>query len=133
MQALGQLFVEQLFQASPKRTGKFASSWFYRVFDEPTAEGENIGVVIDNKADYSPYVLFPTRAHDIYPKGNYPLHFYWEKMGKEVWFWHVHHPGTKGNPVHEEVFNKLQPTIEQLTAAMGAETWAQIVTATGGI
>lgn len=50
------------------------------------------------------FVLQGTRPHKI-PRGGsaemmakgYPLHFWWFKRSKEVWFWSVNHPGTQPN------------------------------------
>jgi hypothetical protein len=39
-----------------------------------------------------------TRPHIIRARRAAALHFYWEKMGREVWFKHVSHPGTRPNP-----------------------------------
>jgi len=45
-----------------------------------------------------PYTLFVdqgTEPHPIHAKNAPYLHFYWPKVGKEVWFKSVHHPGNK--------------------------------------
>jgi hypothetical protein len=50
------------------------------------------------------WVLGGTRPHRI-PRGGasaqmakgYPLHFYWFRVRREVWFWSVNHPGTQPN------------------------------------
>lgn len=50
------------------------------------------------------FVLQGTKPHKI-PRGGsaemrakgYPLHFYWFKQRRAVWFWSVNHPGTKPN------------------------------------
>lgn len=34
-----------------------------------------------------------TRPHIIRPRGRYPLRFYWTRIGQNVAFWQVHHPG----------------------------------------
>ncbi len=41
----------------------------------------------------------PKKAkYPIYPKGNYPLSFYWHRKKQHVQFWKVMHPGVK--PTH---------------------------------
>ena len=130
MVELGSLFTRKLEEASPRETGKFAESWMFTVTGKLEAGGgEEITLSIDNVAEHAPYVLFPTKPHDIYPKGDWPLHFFWEREGREVWFMHVHHPGTEGQPVHEDIFREMRPRLRRVAQQMGAETWAQIAVA----
>ena len=49
-------------------------------------------------ARYARYVHEGTRPHVIRARRASALHFYWEKMGREVWFRSVNHPGTRAVP-----------------------------------
>lgn len=41
------------------------------------------------------YTEYGARPHEIEPRGSgYPLRFFWRRVGQEVEFWKVHHPGT---------------------------------------
>jgi hypothetical protein len=38
-----------------------------------------------------------TKRHDIEPLGQYPLRFFWRRTGRIERFWHVDHPGYRGD------------------------------------
>ena len=45
--------------------------------------------------DHWHYTEYGARPHVIEPRGEgYPLRFFWRRVGQEVEFWKVHHPGT---------------------------------------
>lgn len=44
--------------------------------------------------DHWHYTEYGARPHKIEPRGNYPLRFFWRRVGQEVEFWKVSHPGT---------------------------------------
>jgi HK97 gp10 family phage protein len=49
----------------------------------------------------TPYALFVhqgTRPHFIYARRASALRFFWPRVGRVVYFKHVHHPGTKPRP-----------------------------------
>lgn len=52
------------------------------------------------EAPHTPYVVFGTMPHDIYPVNASCLAFEWR--GGMRFFAHVHHPGTRPNPFIEE-------------------------------
>ncbi|AFK87708.1 hypothetical protein Tsac_2855 [Thermoanaerobacterium phage THSA-485A] len=56
---------------------------------------------------YGRYVITGTKPHDIYPVHAKVLHFYWEKIGKEVFLAHVHHPGTKANDFRKPAIDEI--------------------------
>jgi len=51
-----------------------------------------------SRAKYSAYVHDGTRPHIIRARRAAALHFFWPKVGREVFFRHVHHPGTRPRP-----------------------------------
>lgn len=44
------------------------------------------------------FITKGTRPHVIRARRAAALHFYWHKVGREVWFKKVHHPGTHAYP-----------------------------------
>lgn len=57
-----------------------------------------------------------TKPHPI-PKSPlpYPLHFWWGRMNKEVWFWHINHPGYRGDRWDRRAMDRVR---EDLRAEM---------------
>lgn len=49
-------------------------------------------------APYARFVHEGTRPHIIRARNAKALHFYWPKVGREVFFKSVSHPGTRANP-----------------------------------
>ena len=47
-------------------------------------------------SEYALAVEEGAQRHYITPRGNYPLRFYWRKVGREVALWRVNHPGQRG-------------------------------------
>jgi hypothetical protein len=48
------------------------------------------------RAPYARSVNSGARPHVILPHGDYPLRFFWRKVGREVKLLYVNHPGQKG-------------------------------------
>jgi hypothetical protein len=78
-----------------------------RIFGERhSAIGRVVGAFETDRSPLADWILGGTKPHQIRPKGNYPLRFYWDKVGSEVesWGWGgekfgvANHPGTKANP-----------------------------------
>jgi len=44
--------------------------------------------------DHWMYTEYGARPHKIRPRGNYPLRFFWRRIGQIVTPWEVDHPGT---------------------------------------
>jgi hypothetical protein len=57
--------------------------------------GQILGRVIF-RAPYAKSVNSGARPHLILPHGDYPLRFFWRKVGREVRLLYVNHPGQKG-------------------------------------
>jgi len=73
------------------------------------AEG---GAEIDPAAvPYAPIVRWGSRPHVIRARRARALHFYWEKVGHEVFFKSVNHPGTKPNTFMEKALSKVARNI----------------------
>lgn len=56
-----------------------------------------------------------TRPHDIYPRNASALAFFWGKVGRNVVFAHVHHPGSKipARPTFGAALKEMTPQIVQ--------------------
>ena len=94
----------------PRRYPVLKENIFYRVLR--TSRGWH---VLFTGPPQVRFVLDGTRPHPIEGK-RCPLHFYWHRVGREVWFWHVNHPGTTPNrfeiraaaKVRQQVTTELQ-------------------------
>lgn len=70
-----------------------------------TAKGGPAAQAIAGREGMTPYlgyVLFGTRPHPIVARRAKMLRFYWPKVGAEVMFKAVNHPGTRANPFVQE-------------------------------
>jgi hypothetical protein len=77
---------------APRKTGMMAISIAHRA-EGPTAQR------VSANTTYAIFVHEGTKAHTIRPKGpGYPLRFFWPKVGRNVAFMKVRHPGTKAQP-----------------------------------
>ena len=85
------------------------------------------------QTDRSPvaaFVLGGTKPHDIRPRGDWPLTFYWDKAGGVVqsWGWHgekygmVKHPGTKANPFNVRAWMGVEMPLAEMLVDRLAET-----------
>lgn len=86
------IFAQARLLGGPYTTGHLAT----RARKEITfAPGQVEGRVIF-RAPYARSVNSGAKPHLIFPHGNYPLRFFWRKVGKVVKFSYVRHPGQKG-------------------------------------
>jgi len=100
-------------EEAPVRTGRLRRnirSEPFRMTGPYKGEG---GVGISKSAvPYAGYVRWGTRPHIIRcRRPAYALHFYWNRVGRWVFFDHVNHPGTKPNTFLERAMNKVARTI----------------------
>lgn len=94
---------------APVRTGRLRANIKPAPF-KMTAPFKGEGGVEINKRDvpYAGYVRWGTRPHVIRcRRPAYALHFYWERMGRWVFFDSVRHPGTKPNYFLERALNRV--------------------------
>jgi hypothetical protein len=94
----------------------------FRDFWKSKIEPTQGGAVLDiwNEHQNAKFVLFPTSEHQI-PYGGagaqrekgYPLRWYDSETGAVQRAWSVWHPGTPGQPVHQETWLKLEPELDQ--------------------
>jgi len=102
----GRRFVQLAKEEAPKRTGQFASKISYKTFVSGDVEELRV---------YAPkplgdWILDGTPPHVIRPRGKgYPLRFYWPKVGREVRFMYVNHPGTKPNRFMGRAYRRWLP------------------------
>ena len=69
-------------------------------------------LTVTSTSDHAGYVIHGTEPHQIRPKGDYPLVFFWARVNAVVasYGWHgeeygvVEHPGTKPNPFPVEAW-----------------------------
>lgn len=109
MRKLGRRYVALAQEEAPKKTGKFAKGIRFQSF----AAGDNVGFKVTTPQPLGTFITEGTKAHSITPKGpGYPLAFYWEKMGKMWYTYHVSHPGTKANPFHKRAMSRWLPEAE---------------------
>jgi hypothetical protein len=71
------------------------------------------------QADKVRFLREGTRAHPIDPRGPWLLHFWWERMGVEVWTPHVEHPGTRANPWEEQAATVVEALVHEAGLQMG--------------
>jgi hypothetical protein len=89
------------FETKPEDYVHFRDAWTSKYSDADT--GATTALI--NTSDHAVFVLNPTRAHDIDAKTTKVLRF--GTAGSPVFVAHVHHPGTRGNPVGERVASAL--------------------------
>ena len=91
---------------APKKSGEFAKNIRFKTYVRAAA----VGFTISMPKPLSDYIIKGTRPHPITPKRpGYPLRFFWEKMGKVVFFYSVNHPGTKPNPFDKRAHKRWKP------------------------
>ena len=100
--------------AAPKKTGELERSISVR----PTTGyspriSPTITLVAEAKAPQARFTEEGTRPHEI--RGNPILAFYWEKVGRFVYFRKVNHPGNKAKPW-------FRPTIDD-AGALFRQIW----------
>jgi len=57
--------------------------------------GQVITGDVGSDLPYAKFVHDGTRRHFIFPRGPWRLRFYWRRLGRDVAFWSVYHPGQK--------------------------------------
>lgn len=86
---------------------RFAQTFTYRTALQPYAE-----LRLYQSDPIFPYVEYPTRAHDIYPKTPTGM-LHWTNASGAHFARHVRHPGTKGR-------NAIAPIMQQYEARFRA-------------
>lgn len=95
---------------------RFANQW--RMDTALNLPGLTTTLDIGNIDPRKEFILAPTRAH-IIPKGGrsaqeakgYPMNYFWfNGPAGPGWYqsWRVSHPGTPGQPVHDDVITKMR-------------------------
>lgn len=69
------------------------------------------------------FVLSGTSPHPIVG-GRWPLHFYWDRIGAEVWLWKVQHPGTAPNRFDQRAMDRVKGQMDQ-ELGRGVRDWIQ--------
>lgn len=95
-------------QEAPRRSGRLAAHIKpspVRFTGPYRAEG---GAEIDTReVPYAGFVRWGTRPHVIRARRAPALRFYWDKVGRVVFFKSVNHPGTKPNPFMERALSRV--------------------------
>lgn len=126
LRAIGRLFVPAkgtgpLADETPKREGKLARSTFFRITEkelqelivlQPARTPEEYGSQF-----YGWFVREGTGPHEIRPRLAKALRFF---IGdEEIFATRVNHPGTKANPYHKRVLERLMPDIQTIVEQIG--------------
>jgi hypothetical protein len=64
----------------------------------PGTESSRYGMSVVAGTSYAKFVTSGTKPHVIMPKKAKMLHFYWPKVGSDVYLPKVNHPGNRPNP-----------------------------------
>lgn len=93
MDRLGERIVGNAKRRCPVRTGALRESIGHR-----TTLGTNkVVLTVFANRPYARFVHEGTRPHIIRPRRAKALSFFWPKAGRQVFFAHVNHPGTRAN------------------------------------
>ena len=63
--------------------------------------------------EYAPSVEKGADPHEIRPNQADALHFFWEKVGREVFFGQVDHPGQEAQGFFEDAANEIYPRMKR--------------------
>lgn len=96
---------KQIAGTGPYVTGRLANSIHSRVEDTPTGATGTLG----SRLRYAASTNTGAKRHIILPHGNYPLHFYWRKVGRTVNLAIVRHPGQRGKLWLFRTFFEIPP------------------------
>ena len=106
MRGLGRRYVVLARDEAPEKTGAFKKGIRFRTF----MRGDRVGFTVSTPQPLGKWIIEGTKPHEITPKGpGYPLRFFWEKLGKVVYTYHVNHPGTKPNPFTQRALDRWIP------------------------
>lgn len=112
----GQHMRDALRHYAPKVTGLFAEGITHRV-TEPDARTIQVAFYATGPhAFVLPFLTQGTRPHDIYPRGPWPLRFYWVRgpNGPGIYFYyHVRHPGTMPQEFVDSAVQSQEPQMLQ--------------------
>jgi len=124
MRDIGRLFVPAkgtgaMAMETPVRTGKLRRSTFFEIRGSPPYQELRISqpAMTPEGVFYGHFVREGTMPHDIFPKKAKALRF--EIGGKVIFAAHVKHPGTKPNPYHMRVWDRLKPAVQNVIDRMG--------------
>ena len=113
---------EDTFAAAPIRTGALRGAISTTT---PQSDGSTIRAEIRADMPYAGYTDTGTQPHMIFPVRAKMLAFYWERMGKFVFFRWVNHPGTKGTQWFNSGIDGGEPMLSrwhdnlEISAAVG--------------
>lgn len=137
LRGIGRLFVPSkgtgpLADETPKRSGKLAQSTYFRIRGTTYEQQLEIAQPARTAAGayYGYFVREGTKAHIIQARKGKALRF--EIGGEVVYARRVRHPGTKANPYHKRVFDRLKAQVEKITQQMGKNLTAYISGKGGG-
>lgn len=111
---------------TPIRTGKLRRSTVFQIMGGPANQWLEIRQAARSPkgAFYGFFVREGTRPHDIVARNAKALRF---EMGGEIIFrFRVHHPGTKPNPYHHRVLNRLRGQVQNIVNRMGQRVAAYL-------
>jgi hypothetical protein len=112
----GRVGVQYLREEAPRRSGIFQQGIAYRT----DLRGNRTSATLYVGGEHAfllPFIVEGTREHSIYPRGNYPLRFFWPKgpEGPKIYyFMHVTHPGTDPNPFVARAWSRMQGDVERI-------------------
>jgi hypothetical protein len=119
----GRRFVSFAQDEAPKRTGVFASKIFYRTY----AQGDTEELRVFTPQPLGGWITKGTPPHVIRPRGpGYPLRFFWPKVGREVRFMYVNHPGTKPNRFIGRAYRRWLPGA-RADLRLIAQNWSRTI------
>jgi hypothetical protein len=113
-------YLEIIRAKTPEKTGETRKSWTVSLKSSPDAVEWTISPV--GREEIVAYLEYGTKDHVI--EGNPLLSFYWEKLGTDVVFKWVHHPGTKPLAIvrltQDEIDAEAKRLVDEIHATMRA-------------
>lgn len=74
---------------------------------------QGLEAMVYSDAEHAPAIEFGARSHEIRPDEANALHFFWEKIGQEVYFAQVDHPGNEAQRFMWRAINRQWPQIKR--------------------
>ena len=112
----------------PPTPGRLKKSTWFQTVVLGTAKEPRLEIMQSAKTEsgkfYGYWVREGTPPHDIYPKTAKALRF--EMDGQIIFAKHVRHPGSKANPYHRRVFQRLLPNVNGIIKEMGGALTAYL-------